>query len=519
MFANRFDSQSPLFDFQKLRAVDMPSKKMTSSCGSVALALGLVLSTAPAYAAFLWTGSDSTVSLQAPAQDPFAATTPVIIGEPEGITPLIISGTDDPPVMQPPRLMAAPSIAKSAEAEKIPDPVLFPPLSEPSLAGGAVEKEQAPVVSLSSAPPSAVSLSKDAGKTEPAEAKLEILSQSPVGSVPVSAPIVSSPAPVAPPLPKEEPKEILAQEKAPIVAPEPAASLPPKEELKEALARETLPAASVAPIDPTPVAVVAPTSLVEPKKDAGVLETISEAPVVEAKPIVHGFASNVPLTLALRQVLPTGYTFSLSKGVDKNVLVSYKGGKPWDETLAVMLAPVGLDVSVQRTVVVLSRVAASAPVEAKASGPIVPAEAPSSVSIVKEKDATHEAVPAERSSIPSFTVSSKENESPRLVSKAPEVASISISSAEVWSVDRGDTLHKILMRWCDRAGVELKWVAEYDYPVEASARFTGGFEDAVRNLFSGFDGARPQPIGRLHLNPDAGQNVLVVETRGNSYSN
>ena len=84
---------------------------------------------------------------------------------------------------------------------------------------------------------------------------------------------------------------------------------------------------------------------------------------------------------------------------------------------------------------------------------------------------------------------------------------------------RGDTLHKVLSDWCQHSNVELQWQAEYDYPVEASAHFEGKFEDAVRGLLAGFDGARPQPVAELHANRGAGQRVLVVQARGNSYSN
>ncbi len=44
------------------------------------------------------------------------------------------------------------------------------------------------------------------------------------------------------------------------------------------------------------------------------------------------------------------------------------------------------------------------------------------------------------------------------------------------------------------------------------------FEEAVRNLLSGFEGSHPQPVAELHINPRLGQTVLIVQTRGNSNS-
>src|SRR5262249_51167519 len=58
--------------------------------------------------------------------------------------------------------------------------------------------------------------------------------------------------------------------------------------------------------------------------------------------VVHGFAKGVPLAVALRQILPTGYAFSIDQGVDTGTLVAFQGGKPWRETLRSALAPVGL---------------------------------------------------------------------------------------------------------------------------------------------------------------------------------
>ena len=103
----------------------------------------------------------------------------------------------------------------------------------------------------------------------------------------------------------------------------------------------------------------------------------------------------------------------------------------------------------------------------------------------------------------------------------PLVASSRLSSAGVvdtWTATRGDTLHKALQEWSRRAGTEFEWLAEYDYPLQASISFTGTYEEAVRSLLSGFEDAHPQPVAELHANPGAGQMVLVIQTRGNSYA-
>ena len=82
-------------------------------------------------------------------------------------------------------------------------------------------------------------------------------------------------------------------------------------------------------------------------------------------------------------------------------------------------------------------------------------------------------------------------------------------------------LHKTLEQWSTPAQASVsEWLAE-PRPLStlpASISYTGTYEDAVRSLLSGFEDAHPQPVAELHANPGAGQMVLVIQTRGNSYT-
>jgi hypothetical protein len=252
---------------------------------------------------------------------------------------------------------------------------------------------------------------------------------------------------------------------------------------------------------PSPVAPAISASsppVAQPKADAKVdLSTATVNKTAVSKPaassgtdVVQGFASQVPLAFALRQLLPAGYSFSADQGVDIDTLVSYKGGKSWGETLKTMLASAGLVSREQGTVVTISLIETRAAVTEKAL-PQLPQPS------AKKPAITSSSAPTGRTDKPM----------------------VNVFPSDGWSAERGESLRKVLINWCSRAGVELKWLAEYDYPIEASAHFNGGFEDAVRNLLAGFDSARPQPIGELHNNSRAGQKVLVIQVRGNSYTN
>ncbi len=127
--------------------------------------------------------------------------------------------------------------------------------------------------------------------------------------------------------------------------------------------------------------------------------------------------------------------------------------------------------------------------------------------------------PATRSvTIPSSALpsSSQMYADQRSVIVEPPPPAISANGNSTWSAQHGDSLHKVLEEWCRRAHIEFDWLAEYDYPLEASVSFNGTFEDAVRGLLAGFEGAHPQPVAELHSNPRVGQMVLVIETRGNT---
>lgn len=56
----------------------------------------------------------------------------------------------------------------------------------------------------------------------------------------------------------------------------------------------------------------------------------------------EGFGSDLPLALALNQVIPAGFTHSFALGVDPGTTVTWQGGKPWDQVLDDMLRPQGL---------------------------------------------------------------------------------------------------------------------------------------------------------------------------------
>ncbi|UZO94728.1 hypothetical protein [Roseomonas mucosa] len=71
-------------------------------------------------------------------------------------------------------------------------------------------------------------------------------------------------------------------------------------------------------------------------------EAAEQAPVRPRYSMAHGFGNDVPLSFAAKQIVPTSFRVVYRKGVDQESLVSWKGGKPWNQALGVALAQHGL---------------------------------------------------------------------------------------------------------------------------------------------------------------------------------
>ncbi len=67
--------------------------------------------------------------------------------------------------------------------------------------------------------------------------------------------------------------------------------------------------------------------------------------------MAHGFGHDVPLAFAVRQLVPPRMRVTYGNAVDRQIRVSWDGGKPWDQVLRSVAAPLGLHVVISPTAV------------------------------------------------------------------------------------------------------------------------------------------------------------------------
>ncbi|HYD18808.1 MAG TPA: TcpQ domain-containing protein [Patescibacteria group bacterium] len=120
---------------------------------------------------------------------------------------------------------------------------------------------------------------------------------------------------------------------------------------------ETIPApVASAPVVSAPAAMTPVHDMSAPAHDMAA----TPAPMHNAEvsgDVLSGFGSDVPLVIALQQVVPAGYQYSFSSGVNPGVSVSWEGGKPWQGVLSDMLAKQGLGYRIQGSAVVIGNYA------------------------------------------------------------------------------------------------------------------------------------------------------------------
>jgi hypothetical protein len=259
--------------------------------------------------------------------------------------------------------------------------------------------------------------------------------------------------------------------------------------------------APIAPVTAEPTMIASATSVTTP---AGTTPTA----MADTFDTAQGFGSDLPLVMAIRQIVPPSYGFVFDDGIDLSTNVSWKGGQPWNVVLANVLTPLNLRAVISGKVVSILP-AVTVPVQVvAAAGPSVTTT--QTTVTTSGNMMAPVATPVTAATAPAVYTGIAP------VMATPVAHTFNPNASTTWTAPRNSTLRGILENWSRRAGVELYWASEYDYPVQTAVSISGTFEQAVQTLLKGLNESRPRPLGRLHPNLPNGPAVLVIETRTGS---
>ena len=310
----------------------------------------------------------------------------------------------------------------------------------------------------------------------------------------------------------------------------------------------------VAPVESNPVVIVpevpAAGTVVESVVVTVGAPAAPAAPVVvENEPVLSGFGTDLPLVVALQQILPPKQKYAFARDVNPAQKVSWQGGKTWREVLADSLKVAGLEFRVQNNIVAIGSLRIEQPTpaaqeqgaqeQAVVIAPVVEQVAEQNRAALIPQDMMIQSASTQEASVQSVapaqvapapisirrvrpTVSRPQVQQENVVISPvvkTDVQAEKLNTTEtkpsmvvgdVWNAKSGDTLRSTLKRWSSSASVDMFWSTDFDYRLTNDSNYVGNFSDAVKNLLDQFAHVTPQPYGQLHQD---GQNPKMLIIR------
>lgn len=211
----------------------------------------------------------------------------------------------------------------------------------------------------------------------------------------------------------------------------------------------------------------------------------------------NGFGRDIPLDLAVRQIIPDGYVPAFATSVDTRQPVSWTGDGQWNTTLDSLLNKVGLKF-----------------VETDGRIEILP-----QMTGTRTADITHVQSPVPVAITPqSASPTMAPMPAPRHVGAPVQVASAmqpvplptrDMGVDAIWTAGANDTLRETLSRWSLQNGSEMVWTIDYDYRLKEPISMGGSYVEAVQNLLDRFRKVEPRPYGELGRTSSGGQRLII----------
>ena len=254
-----------------------------------------------------------------------------------------------------------------------------------------------------------------------------------------------------------------------------------------------------------------------------------------------GFGKDMPLALAIQQILPPGYAYSFAKSVNPGERVSWNGGKQWNLVLSETLEPLGLSARISdKTVAIVPSVgelssSTTSPTSEEA-GDIYAIEPASGIEQeIRSPEINTETLPSQRLIIrdpgeqeaeqPSVSKSAllkplentvstpmdTDNETQNLSSEtiATQEAAMPVNGDHKWSAQAGDSLKKVMYDWAKKADIQIIWEASHDYTLSADFASSEPVGIALENLMKTALQNEAIPAYRM-LNNSAKKNQMAL---------
>lgn len=190
---------------------------------------------------------------------------------------------------------------------------------------------------------------------------------------------------------------------------------------------------------------------------------------------VHGFGTDIPLLIAVSQIVPPDVTVQWQAGIDSASLVSWSGGRPWQQVLTETVSQINGTVDYSGTSVMIRPAAVAsapvAPIAVSTPAPQSAVEVPPTALVPMPGQAPMPAtVPVAAPSSPADDTFFQDT----------------YNRQATWFFQSGTTLQDVLAEWADKAGWQLDWQATEVYPITGSGSVTGTFQEAVTQLINAF---------------------------------
>ena len=217
---------------------------------------------------------------------------------------------------------------------------------------------------------------------------------------------------------------------------------------------------------------------------------------------VQGFGRDIPLALALRQVVPPDFSFSFN-GLAPGAPVSWQGGRGWDEILKDVLAEVDAQAALNGNTITLMPHQRGDPRLAISNPPASILGQDTMMAAADQRETTS------RSKSPSAPVSLV---APREHTRSAGKVSGHHGSGQIWTAAPGERVTDILKDWTARKNTELFWNVKADYTLESAQKYDGSLKDAVTGLLTTVTGQAGQLEAQIYPNLPDGPAVLLVRS-------